>query len=268
MVRNPGLAFTDGVQQFDAWSSLLWEPAAKLLVQAAQLHPGESVLDACCGAGAATLPAAEAVGPDGTVDGIDLSFGLLAVAGKRLAQAGVLNTTLTEADVSCWRGHRSYDAVLCSYAVFFLDPMDHGVEHLVSLLRPGGRLVVNTWDRGALSPLAETILAAAVTERPRLAGVVPTPNRNMARIDLPENFAAWLSDRGLAQVRVNRQPRRLTVNPEMAWILVMGSGWRTLLPRDPEAIGRVRQEFMDRLRDDGDVVELNLDTLLAVAGKP
>ena len=263
--RDPGLAFTDGALQFEAWSEALWDPAARTVVRTAALQPGEKVLDACCGSGAATLPAALAVGPEGSVDGVDLSSGLLALAGKKLAEAQILNATLTHADVTAWRGHRTFDAVLCSYSIFFFNQMADGVQHLASMLRPGGRMVLNTWVRGALSPLTELILQAAITERPRLAEVVPLANQNMDLISAPEAFADWLTGCGLESVQVSMHPLTLRVDAEMAWALVMGSGWRTLLPRDPEAISRVRQEFLGSVRALGDTVEFNSDTLVAEA---
>lgn len=91
--------------QFEAWSEALWDPAAHTIVAAAQLKEGERVLDACCGSGAATIPAALAVGASGSVDGVDLSSGLLALAGKKLGEAHLLNTTLTHADVTAWRAN-------------------------------------------------------------------------------------------------------------------------------------------------------------------
>ncbi|NYE94985.1 SAM-dependent methyltransferase [Psychromicrobium silvestre] len=266
-VRDPGLAFTDGALQFEAWSEVLWDPAALAVVEAARLQPGERVLDACCGTGAATLPAARIVGPEGSVDGVDLSSGLLALAGKKLAAERILNTTLTHADVTQWRGHRTFDAVLCSYSMFFFNQMDDGVTHLSSMLRPGGRLVVNTWVHGALSPLAELILQAAVTERPRLAKVVPLANQNMELISSPELLGDWLRARGLSEVEVSVHPLNLSVSAEMAWALVMGSGWRTLLPRDPEAISRVRKEFIGSVLELGEPVAFNSDTLVARAIK-
>lgn len=266
--RDPGLAFTDGALQFEAWSEALWDPAARTVVQTAALQPGEKVLDACCGAGAVTVPAALAVGPEGTVDGVDLSSGLLALAGKKLAAAQVLNATLTHADVTAWRGHRTFDAVLCSYSIFFFNQMADGVQHLASMLRPGGRMVLNTWVRGALSPFAELILQTAIAERPRLAEVVPLANQNMDLISESSAFASWLAGCGLESVRVSTHPLSLRVDAEMAWALVMGSGWRTLLPRDPEAISRVRKEFIGSVRALGETVEFNSDTLVAEAVKP
>jgi ubiquinone/menaquinone biosynthesis C-methylase UbiE len=263
--RDPGLAFTDGALQFELWADKLWDPMGRDVAEAAVLQPGEKVLDACCGTGAATLPAALAVGPTGTVDGVDLSTGLLRIAAAHLAERRILNTTLTEADVTQWRGHRTFDAVLCSYSMFFFSDMEAGVEHLASMLRPGGRLVASTWVEGALEPFAGRILEAAIKERPRLAGVVPLPNQNMAKIASAESLAGWLSERGLEDVSVSRHPLTLSVDDDMAWNLVMGSGWRTLLPRDPEAIARVRREFIHSV---GPQVEMNSDALIGVGSVP
>ncbi|MCU1573346.1 MAG: UbiE protein [Micrococcaceae bacterium] len=263
--RDPGLAFTDGALQFEAWSETLWDPVARDLVAAAALLPGERVLDACCGTGAATLPAAEAVGNSGSVDGVDLSTGLLRLAAAKLGRQRVLNTTLTEADVTRWRGHRTFDAVLCSYSMFFFSDMEAGAEHLASLLRPGGRLVASTWAAGALEPFAQRILDAAITERPRLKDVLPMPNWNMAKVNTADSYAQWLRERGLVDVRVEVHPFSLTVDDEMAWTLVMGSGWRTLLPRDPDAVARVRRLFVQSV---GPQVQMNSDTLIGIGHRP
>ncbi len=259
--RDPGLAFTDGALQFETWSDQLWDPMGLALASAAQLQPGERVLDACCGTGAATLPAAAAVGPQGSVDAVDLSTGLLRLAAARVGAAKLLNTTLTEADVTQWRGHRTFDAVLCSYSMFFFSDMESGVEHLADMLRPGGRFVTSTWLAGALEPFAGRILEAAVTERPRLAGILPLPNRNMDKVSSPGALKNWLQDRGLTNVSVAERTLSLTVDDEMAWTLVMGSGWRTYLPRDPEAVERVRKLFV---RSVGPKVEMNSDSMIGI----
>ena len=257
--RDPGLAFTDGALQFESWSDRLWDPMGADVVAAAGVRPGEKVLDACCGTGAATIPAALAVGGEGTVDGVDLSTGLLRLAAAKLSERGILNTTLTEADVTVWRGHRTFDAALCSYSMFFFADMEAGVEHLMSMVRPGGRLVTSTWLEGALEPFAGRILEASIKERPRLADVVPLANKNMSRVASAESLEAWLIERGLENVSVTTHPLTLAVDDEMAWNLVMGSGWRTLLPRDPEAIARVRRDFIKSV---GPQIQMNSDALI------
>lgn len=262
--RDPGLAFTDGAFQFELWSEKLWDPMARDVVAAAHLQPGERVLDACCGAGAATIPAALAVGPSGAVDAVDLSTGLLRGAASKLSEHKILNATLVEADVTSWRGYRPFDAVLCSYSMFFFSPMEAGVEHLVSMLRPGGRFVTSTWVDGALEPFASRILEAAIKERPRLAGVEPLVNQNMRRIASPDALGSWLAERGLTDIAVETIPLTLRVDDAMAWNLVMGSGWRTLLPRDPEAIARVRKDFIHSV---GPQIDMNSDAMIGTGVK-
>ena len=55
----------------------LWAP---ILVELAQPHPGERVLDVACGTGIVARTVAKRVGPGGKVVGVDLNPGMLSVA--------------------------------------------------------------------------------------------------------------------------------------------------------------------------------------------
>lgn len=59
-------------------------PASKGLLAAAQLKPGERVLDVACGTGVVARAAADAVGATGTVAGLDVNPEMLATARKQL----------------------------------------------------------------------------------------------------------------------------------------------------------------------------------------
>src|ERR1041384_1476213 len=65
---------------YDTSPLSFWDYFGRRTVQLASLASGSRVLDVCCGAGASALPAAEAVGPTGTVVGIDLATHLLELA--------------------------------------------------------------------------------------------------------------------------------------------------------------------------------------------
>src|SRR3954454_23201747 len=58
----------------------IFGPWAPVVVKAAALQPGERVLDVACGTGAVAREAAAHVGVTGTVVGLDLNPGMLAVA--------------------------------------------------------------------------------------------------------------------------------------------------------------------------------------------
>jgi ubiquinone/menaquinone biosynthesis C-methylase UbiE len=80
MAINPPIAGTPAeiyeqhmVPAIFAW----WAPD---LVEAAGVRPGGRALDVACGTGAVTRILAERVGPAGTVVGLDINPGMLAVA--------------------------------------------------------------------------------------------------------------------------------------------------------------------------------------------
>ena len=69
----------------------LWQaqlaPAQDRLLERVALQPGEHVLDVACGTGLVTLRAAQRVGPQGQVTGVDLSERMVQAAARR-ARAG------------------------------------------------------------------------------------------------------------------------------------------------------------------------------------
>ena len=69
-----------------------------LLLARSAVAPGEKVLEIGCGTGAATVPFADAVGERGEIIGIDISEPMLAGARNRIAESGLRNVSLLQAD--------------------------------------------------------------------------------------------------------------------------------------------------------------------------
>src|ERR687886_2492289 len=64
-----------------------------------RLSPGERVLDLGCGAGTDSLVAAQMVGPQGHVTGIDMTPEMLAKARSAAAELGVTNVDFVEGEI-------------------------------------------------------------------------------------------------------------------------------------------------------------------------
>lgn len=258
-------AFDSGAADFERLAPSLWNPMGNVLVAAADIRIGDHVLDACCGGGAITIPAAQSTGPGAVVDGVDISADLLAVAGAKAQTLSLENVVLHQGDVLAWQPETEYDAVLCGYAVFFLPDMDAGVRHLVSLLGSGGRLALSTWADGSLTEFSSALYRHCAAE----GGVIEVPmaaaRENMLRINTPEKAAAWLEGLGLEQVKAVPTPVPVQLSPDLAWSLVLGSVLRLLLPADPAALQRVKEGFLAEL---GPEYTLNADTLIVTAHKP
>ncbi len=250
-----GAVFDAAAEGFALWSPLLWDRIGAASAAAAALRSGERVLDACCGAGAAALPAARAVGPTGAVDAVDLSAGLLA-EGRRRAEAAALDAvTFHQADLMAWDGG-PYDAVLCVFGVFFLPDMDAGGERLVDLLRPGGRLVVTTWERGSVEPVVGPFAEAAAAAQEAVGREAPMPSAairaNVPQVDGADRLTDWLAGLGLDGTGATVERFAVPLTDDLAWAFVTGSGTRAMVAGlAPEAVEQVRARFRATLRERG-----------------
>lgn len=64
--------YNAAADRYDDPLNSFWERFGHCTINRLNLQPGQRVLDVCCGSGASTIPAAEKLGPDGFVLGIDL----------------------------------------------------------------------------------------------------------------------------------------------------------------------------------------------------
>ena len=246
--RDLGSVFDAAAATFAEWTPLLWDRIGRATVDAAAPAPGAHVLDACCGNGAATLPAARAVGPDGRVDGVDLANRLLDEGKSRAAEAGLTNATFHNADVTTWNHpDGGYDTVFCLFGIFFLPDMDAGGAHLLSNLRPGGTLAVTTWAPDGIDALIDPFFAAVraeVGDRESDEGTRAIQAAR-ARVDDAEGLSRWLTDLGAADVSVREHTLDIPVTPELGWSFVTGAGPRRLLNGlDDHAVTAIRERYL------------------------
>ena len=260
-----GTAFDDGAADFDRLAPSLWNPMGNALVAAAEVGMGDRILDAGCGSGATTIPAAQYAGPGARVDGVDVSAEMLALAQAKASTLSLDNIALHLGDVTEWTTEEPYDVVLSAYSVFFLPDMDAGAAHLVSTLRSGGRLALSTWAEGSLSPFTDLLVQECRRETPEPPANLSRASGNAERLNTPEKLSGWLEGLGLQDVKVLATPAQVQLSPSLAWSLVMGGGLRSLLPADPEAVERVKRNFLAQL---GEEHNLNADTLIATARRP
>jgi SAM-dependent methyltransferase len=117
-----------------------------LLLARSGARAGERVLEIGCGTAAATVPFAEAVGERGRVVGVDISEPMLAGARSRIAESGLGNVTLLQADAQVHRFEAGrFDLITSRFGVmFFADPVA-AFSNLLPALRPDGRLCFACW---------------------------------------------------------------------------------------------------------------------------
>ena len=156
----------------------VFAPWAPVLLDAAAVGIGHTVLDVACGTG--VVAAAERVGPAGAVTGVDINPGMIAVAartqGVRWAQADAARLPFPDG---------GFDRVLCQAGLQFVPDRLGALREMRRVLRPGGRVALLVWRAlhhssgfAALADALQAVVgpdAAAVIRAPFVFGDDPRP---------------------------------------------------------------------------------------------
>lgn len=138
-----------------------WAP---LLVDAAAVSPGQSVLDVACGTGIVARTAADLLGTDGAVIGVDLNEAMLTVA-KRVRP-----------DLNWQRGDaadlpfpdRAFDTVLCQMALMFFPDRSAALAEMARVTTEGGTVAcvvpAGIADQPAYGPFVRVVVDEAGPE--------------------------------------------------------------------------------------------------------
>jgi ubiquinone/menaquinone biosynthesis C-methylase UbiE len=189
--------FFQGTEMPDAgWWEALWPDPARVLADSG-LTAGATAVDLCAGTGWFTLPMARIARH---VTAVDIDGALLNVARRRLADAGLANVHVIEADA-----YELASAAPAAVDFVFLANAFHGVPDrprlaaaVAKVLAPGGRFAIVNWHqrpreqtkvlgepRGPATNLRmtpEATIAAVAPSGFRLVGVAEVPPHHYSAV--------------------------------------------------------------------------------------
>ena len=189
-------------------------PFTALILAAAALRPGGTVLDVGCGCGGTTLAAARLVAP-GQAVGLDLSGPMLAQARAGAEAAGLANAVFQQGDAQVHELEPdTFGTVISRFGVmFFADPVA-AFANIRSATRPGGRLVFVCWQPMAANQWM-LVPGAALAEHLPPPGPGPGDGPGMFAFADPDRLRPILAAAGW---------RDIDIASEHASILVGGGG--------------------------------------------
>jgi SAM-dependent methyltransferase len=242
-----------------------YDPA---FLAAADLHPGDRVLDVGCGTGRTTRDAARITG---SALGVDLSSAMLEVARQRAADEGLTGVRFEQADaqVAAFPPAGFDVAISRTGAMFFADPVA-ALANVGRALVPGGRLVLLVWQALEANEWMTEILGALAAGR-QLPVPPPDAPGPFSLAD-PGRIREVLTASGHRQVEVEglAEPEWWGADVDDALTFVLGfAGW-LLDGLDDAARGRALADLRRRLADHrtADGVEFGSAAWLVTARRP
>lgn len=130
---------------------------------------GERVLDIGCGSGGSTRTAAEAVGPEGEVLGVDISSEAIAMARSRTPSDLPVIYSRAPAERLSALPDRHFDIVVASLVLDQIGDLGAGLTEIHRVLRPGGRMVASVMAFDQLRPFDARFMAALMATAAQFA---------------------------------------------------------------------------------------------------
>lgn len=184
----------------------------KLEITRRYLQPDTKVLEFGCGTGSTALLHAPHVKH---IDALDISKGMLDIARRKAAAAGVSNVTFTQADINDFDAPpTSFDVILGLSILHLLADRDAAIAKAHALLKPGGAFVTSTACLGDTMGYFKLIAPLG-----RVVGLLPLV-RVFKQKDLIASLTAagfvieeeWRPDKSLAVFVVARKPEAASLN--------------------------------------------------------
>jgi len=207
-------------------------PVVDRVVARASLTAGQHVLDLGTGTGAVAERAAQVVGPQGHVVGVDMSPDMLALAQRRVAAGGLTNVHLREGRAESLPAEdAAFDVVLASLSLMYVLDRAAAAREIARVLRPQGGLVAAVW---AGPEQCDIVLFQQTAGR--FAGPPPVPGVGPGALADPTVFLQQLAAVGM-EAQVEQEALGFTFDTfAAAWEALAGVTTAHLTPeRQQEA---------------------------------
>ncbi len=125
----------------------------KRAVKALGLQRGDTVVEIGCGTGLNFGYLQGAIGPEGTLIGVDLTDAMLAQARQRVEKMGWNNVELVLSDAGSYEFPPNLDGIISTYAITFVPEYDRVIQNGGKALASGKRFVILDMKKPANVPM-------------------------------------------------------------------------------------------------------------------
>lgn len=238
--------FDDAAGTYDNVGPSIFTHFGKRLVEHMHLAPGMRVLDVATGKGAALIPAAHRVGPEGRVVGIDLSDAIIQEAEHAVRMEGLTNVELLKMDAEHLEfPDQSFDAVTCSFALFFFPDIEAALREMYRVCKPGGCLAITYFNKTPppFSPGFPILIQQLIAYRVGMQTPQPISHT-------PQEVEALLNRLGFRLIEINNEINDIIYKSGEEWwsFLLTLASRASIMGMKEEMRARFKEEYLAKLR--------------------
>ncbi len=252
---------------YDHPSLRFFPSCADALIHFIRPQPGSKILDVATGTGVAAVAAARTIGSSGRVQAIDLAEDMIEKAIMNVEKMALNNVDFHVMDAEQVEFKSNYfDAVMCSFGIFFLPDMQAALTNWLRVLKPGGQVAFTIFGETALRPMAE-IFRAQMEQYG-----VEFDKTAWEKLNQKQHCEQLLDKAGATDIRVlEKQMGYHLDNADDWWAVIWNSGFRAYIEQlSPEQLAEFRiqhlQEVSKLATDKGLWMDVNV--LFASGQKP
>ena len=158
---------------------------AERLLKSVQLKKGQKILDIATGTGLIAISAAQMVGDQGKVIGVDIASGLLQKAQLKISKLGLQNIDLIEADADILNfSENHFDIILCCSAIMIFQDIIAVLKNWYTFLKNGGIVAFNAYAQTSLmTPIIVDVCAKHDITLPNIHEPLGTPAKCHSILD-------------------------------------------------------------------------------------
>jgi len=238
---DSGQVISSAAQVYDEFFlPALFEAWPPKLIAAAGVGPGMRVVDIACGTGVLAIEAAKATQPGGSVVGVDLNPGMLAVARSKDSSIDWRKASAEALPLDS----EEFDAALCQFGLMFFSDRSAAIREMLRVLRPGGRLAIAVWDSlestpgySAITRLLSRLFGDEIADLLRAPYVLGDPKA----------LNGHLLEAGIQKPTVSRVPGEARFPSIRSWMHTDVRGWTLADKLDDEQFERLVTEAESEL---------------------
>jgi len=227
------------------------------LVDIAGIPGGSQVIDIATGRGAVLFPAAESVGSDGKVTGIDLSEIMVQETKAEIAHLKMSrNIEVRQMDAENLQfPDELFDFVLCGFSIFFFPQLYQAMAEFRRVLKPAGVICVSTFDKLFDNEWIwlDEIVSTYLPSEPEAAEEIESDSESQPVFNTPEGLRSIMNTAVFENIQIFTETAEfIYATEEELWSTLWSHGFRRTLERieketGPDGLQRFKLEVFNKV---------------------